>query len=250
MKTITIKVADILVGEDRRVVDMNKVAELAESIKEVGLLQKPVVREIAPGQYKLVAGNHRLTAVKQLGMTELEVEVVGLDDINARIAELDENIMRNHNPLEVAIQMAERKKLYEIKHPEAAINALQKAGGSAVSRQTLPASFVKATAKVLNKSERSVREDVQIGSNLTPEEVKIFTEKGVTRTDTINYLAIRGKSKEVGGKILQRIVNGEKYIDIIKTLAGKKSRAEELMEERDRLVARIAEIDMEMGTSS
>jgi ParB-like chromosome segregation protein Spo0J len=50
METITISVSDILIGEDRRGVDMNKVAELAESIKEVGLLQRPVVREVATGQ--------------------------------------------------------------------------------------------------------------------------------------------------------------------------------------------------------
>jgi hypothetical protein len=252
MKTITISVSDILIGEDRRVVDMNKVAELAESIKEVGLLQRPVVREVATGQYKLVAGNHRLTAVKQLGMTELEVEVAPLDnDIDARIAELDENIMRNHNSLEVALQMAERKGLYEIKHPEAASEALMKRGKAPSAAGCRGSeSFVKSTAKVLGKSERAVQADVQLGTSLTPEEAKIFTEKGVTKKDALNYLAIRGKSKVVGDKILQRIAKGETYGEIIKTLVGKKSRAEELRAERDRLVARIAEIDKELETSS
>jgi ParB-like chromosome segregation protein Spo0J len=159
-------------------------------------------------------------------MTELEVEVIDLDDIDARIAELDENIMRNHNPLEVALQMAERKRLYEIKHPETKINEVRKANLRGAAGCGSAENFVKSTAKVLGKSERAVQADVQLGTSLTPEEAKIFTEKGVTKKDALNYLAIRGKSKEVRDKILQRIAKGETYGEIIKTLAGKKSRAE------------------------
>jgi ParB family transcriptional regulator, chromosome partitioning protein len=49
--------------------------ELAESIREHGILQPLVVTETAPGEYELIAGERRLRAARRLGLREVPVTV-------------------------------------------------------------------------------------------------------------------------------------------------------------------------------
>lgn len=72
--------------------DLGDIAELAASMKDVGLLQ-PIV--ITPDRV-LVAGERRLTAAKELGWTDIEVHVVDDLDTAAALlrAERDENTCR------------------------------------------------------------------------------------------------------------------------------------------------------------
>jgi ParB family chromosome partitioning protein len=83
----TMAVADIVVGTRHRK-DLGDVDGLAASIAELGLLH-PIV--VTPDG-KLIAGERRLTACKQLGWTEVPITVVDLDDIVR--GELAENAIR------------------------------------------------------------------------------------------------------------------------------------------------------------
>lgn len=49
--------------------------ELAESIREHGILQPLVVTETAPGEYELIAGERRLRAAKRLGLARVPVTI-------------------------------------------------------------------------------------------------------------------------------------------------------------------------------
>lgn len=49
--------------------------ELAESIREHGILQPLVVTETSPGEYELIAGERRLRASKRVGLTKVPVTV-------------------------------------------------------------------------------------------------------------------------------------------------------------------------------
>ena len=79
-------------------IDPARLDQLAESIREVGLLQPLVVRRVvAEGtpKYQLIAGHRRLAAVLQLGLTRVEctvVEGVGAQDVE--ILALAENLQR------------------------------------------------------------------------------------------------------------------------------------------------------------
>jgi len=90
-----IKVSDIKTSERYRK-DLGNVEELARSISEDGLISPIAVRTSPDGGYELLAGERRLTAIKQLGWEEVEVRFYEgeLNDLKCRQIELEENINR------------------------------------------------------------------------------------------------------------------------------------------------------------
>lgn len=83
--------------------DEEALAELVTSIKEVGLLQPVVVREIADGRYELIMGERRLRASKQAGLTTIPAIVRETpDDAMLRDALLENLHRQQLNPLEEA----------------------------------------------------------------------------------------------------------------------------------------------------
>lgn len=69
-------------------------AELAESIKQQGLLQPLVVREISNGRYEIIAGERRWRASQLAGLTEVPVILRQVDDETAMAIALVENLQR------------------------------------------------------------------------------------------------------------------------------------------------------------
>jgi ParB family chromosome partitioning protein len=77
--------------------------ELAESIKQYGLLQPIVIRPKSPG-YEVVAGNRRLAAAKLLKLRKLSCQVIELSDKEAYEVGLVENLQhKTMNPIEESI---------------------------------------------------------------------------------------------------------------------------------------------------
>ena len=111
-----IPIASIKVNNRLRPLNAEKVAELAESIAQVGLLQPIGVRPDGT----LVYGYHRLEACKQLGWTEILAVVVDGDDWHAELAEISENLIRNElTLLERAEHLARMRAVYEQLYPTA-----------------------------------------------------------------------------------------------------------------------------------
>lgn len=167
---ITVPVAEIDVGERLRPVDEAHALVLAESIRESGL-RMPLEIRTRNGRkgprFSLVAGGHRLWAVKHLGWEEVEAFVLALDDDQARMAEIDENLVRHElNPLDRAMFLAERKALYEKLHPEAAHGG-DRRGDQVAKFATW--SFAKDTAERCGLADRTIRLAVQIATNLSAE---------------------------------------------------------------------------------
>ena len=87
--------------QPRTVFDEQALHELMESIKEVGLLQPPVVREVAHGRYELIMGERRFRAAKAAGLTRIPVIIRQTQDNELLREALIENIHRSQlNPLE------------------------------------------------------------------------------------------------------------------------------------------------------
>ncbi len=84
-----IQIFQIKVNHERREVDQETVHQLADSISKLGLLNPITVDQ----EYTLIAGLHRLEAVKLLGWAEIECTVSSLEGLLAQLAEIDENFV-------------------------------------------------------------------------------------------------------------------------------------------------------------
>lgn len=97
-----IAIADIYLpkSQPRRYFDPAKMLELQESIKQYGILEPIIVRNIDTG-YELVAGERRFRAAKELGLTEILAVVHQLTTEQAYEIALIENLQREDlNPVE------------------------------------------------------------------------------------------------------------------------------------------------------
>lgn len=80
-----------------------KIGELALSIKEKGIIQPVLVRQIEGGRYELIAGERRYRAAKKAGLTEIPVIIRRVSDADAIEVAIIENIQREDlNPLDEA----------------------------------------------------------------------------------------------------------------------------------------------------
>lgn len=80
-----------------------KIRELAQSIKEKGVIQPVLVRSIGGGQYELIAGERRLRALKSLGLAQVPAIVRRVSDADLLETSIIENIQREElNPVEEA----------------------------------------------------------------------------------------------------------------------------------------------------
>jgi hypothetical protein len=103
-----------------------------------------------------------------LGWQKITACILPLDEIDAQLAEIDENLVRNEmTQLERSEQMARRKGLYEAKYPATKQgSAPGKAGGGKVAKTAEHATFAKDAAAKTNQSARTVRKDVQIAKDI------------------------------------------------------------------------------------
>ncbi|MCR6571157.1 ParB/RepB/Spo0J family partition protein [Campylobacter insulaenigrae] len=101
--------------QPRKKFDLEALDELANSIKEYGLLQPIVVLKKDEFSYILIAGERRFRACKLLGYAEIKAIVLDVDEIKLRELALIENIQReNLNPIELAHSYKELLDIYNI----------------------------------------------------------------------------------------------------------------------------------------
>lgn len=92
-------------GQPRQHFDVQALDELAESIKEHGLLEPIVVRRVAPGvdKFEIIAGERRWRASQKAGLREALVVVKDVSPRSAFELALIENVQREDlNPVELA----------------------------------------------------------------------------------------------------------------------------------------------------
>jgi ParB family chromosome partitioning protein len=95
--------------------------ELIASIKEIGILQPPVVRQTSPGKYELVMGERRFRAAKAAGLTSIPVIIRQTPDNELLREALIENIHRSQlNALEEAAAYSQLLTDFNCTHDELA----------------------------------------------------------------------------------------------------------------------------------
>jgi SAM-dependent methyltransferase len=160
MTPAKIPIVSVRVGARKRPLDSAKVAELAASIAELGLLQPIGVRPDGT----LVYGYHRLEACKQLGWTEIPAVVVDGDDLRAELAEISENLIRNElTLLERAEHLARLKAVYEQLHPNA------RGVGRPAKNGATVAPFSEWAVAQTGLAQRTVQHYVQLAESIAPE---------------------------------------------------------------------------------
>ena len=107
--------------QPRSVFDPERLEELAESIRQQGVIQPVVVRALADGDYELIAGERRWRAAQLAGIDVLPAIVREVADEVAIAMALVENIQREDlNPLEEATALRRLVDEFQLTHQEAA----------------------------------------------------------------------------------------------------------------------------------
>ena len=107
--------------QPRTIFDEEALKELSSSIKEIGILQPPVVRRISGGRYELIMGERRLRAAKIAGLSKIPVIIRETNDTELLREALVENIHRsNLNSLEEAAAYNQMLTDFGLTHDELA----------------------------------------------------------------------------------------------------------------------------------
>ncbi|MGX1910875.1 ParB/RepB/Spo0J family partition protein [Streptomyces phaeochromogenes] len=107
--------------QPREVFDEDALAELVTSIKEVGLLQPVVVRQMGPARYELIMGERRWRACREAGLDAIPAIVRATDDEKLLLDALLENLHRAQlNPLEEAAAYDQLLKDFNCTHDQLA----------------------------------------------------------------------------------------------------------------------------------
>ncbi|QIB34785.1 ParB/RepB/Spo0J family partition protein [Ancylobacter pratisalsi] len=205
-----IPVAAVTVPNDRlKQRSSERIEELKLSIGELGLLSPILVQSPGRGdRYRLIGGLHRFEAVRDLGWEVVPAVVLDIKGMKARLAEIDENLVRSGlSPLEWAEHFAERKVVYEALHPET------KHGGDRRSTKfdnlaTWSERFTASAAKQFGMSERSIVRAVERYKKIDPNvRVRIVGSALASRGTHLDALA--RLAPEIQSRVVDMILSGE-----------------------------------------
>ncbi len=103
--SVNLPIAQVEPGlnQPRKHFDEEALADLAESIRQHGILQPLTVRRLASGYYQIIAGERRWRAARQAGLEEVPAIIIEADDRKVMELGLIENLQREDlNPMEEA----------------------------------------------------------------------------------------------------------------------------------------------------
>ena len=91
-------------NQPRREFDEQALQELADSIREIGIIQPITLRDMGDGTYIIIAGERRWRASQLAGLTRIPAYIRTVDDENMMEMALIENIQREDlNSMEIAL---------------------------------------------------------------------------------------------------------------------------------------------------
>ena len=221
-------------SQPRKSFDEVTLAELADSIREHGIIQPLTVRKLASGYYQIIAGERRWRAARMAGLHEVPVVVIEADDKKAAELAMIENLQREDlNPIEEASGFQSLIETYHMTQEEAAsrvgksrsavANALRLLGltptvremvvdgrlsaGHARALLPLPADLQESAANAVVDGGLSVRQTEALVKRLTTEEPEPQEEEPSLEPD-YTAEAQRDLSSRLGRGV--KIVNGRK----------------------------------------
>jgi len=122
-EVIKLDIDRILPGDyqPRKVFRDESLKELAESIKEKGVLQPIIVTRVGDGTFKLIAGERRLRAARLVGLKKIPAIIKDIASKDSLELALIENIQREDlNPIETALAFERLKSEFNLTQEEIA----------------------------------------------------------------------------------------------------------------------------------
>jgi ParB family chromosome partitioning protein len=179
-----------------RPLDDAKVADIADSIKEIGL-QHPVGIYFNDSTPTLVAGAHRLAAIKKLGWTEIDaIDLSRMSESNRALWEIDENLRRKELTGEELKQHLLRRK--EVWDKQQAANKNNGALCATNKSRGRPKGFAESTATKIGKSKSQTN--------------RLLAEaKATTATPAKSTKAVIAPPADIL-KILKRLIKGKRNL--------------------------------------
>ena len=168
-------------NQARKVFDQESLHELADSIKEYGVIQPIVVTE-KEGFYEIIAGERRWRAAKIAGLTEIPAIIRVNDEKKNKEISLIENVQRED------------------------LNPVDKAEGIKVLMQEYSLTQ-EEMAKILGKSRSGIANTIRI-LNLCPDVLDLVRKGKLTEAHARNLLAIPEPNKQYAAA-LRIIENGD-----------------------------------------
>jgi ParB family chromosome partitioning protein len=107
--------------QPRKSFDAVAISELAQSLRESGMIQPIIVRPAGAGQYEIIAGERRWRAAQQAGMSKVPVIIREVSDEKALEWALVENLQREDlNPIEEARAIVELQEKFNLTQEQVA----------------------------------------------------------------------------------------------------------------------------------
>jgi ParB family chromosome partitioning protein len=190
-----VRLTDVQIAQRLRPVSEAGVEAILASVEEIGRIKDPIHLRKSKKGLTLLAGGHRHEAYRRLSIDEIDAWVwSGITDDHARLIEIDDNLAgAEMGPLDTAVFLAERKRIYEKLHPE----ARAKTGAALVASRWNTAdivsvvSFAKVTAEKFGMTERHVRRLVEAGQKLGADSARLrHCPRPVTLKDLIEIAKV------------------------------------------------------------
>ena len=220
-------------AQPRKQFDPDALADLADSIRQHGIIQPLTVRKLQSGYYQIIAGERRWRAARMAGLSQVPVVVIEADDRKAMELAMIENLQREDlNPMEEAEGYRTLMEQYGLTQEETAqrvgksrsavANALRLlhlsdevralveegklSGGHARALVPLTAEMQKKAAAVIIKDDLSVRQTELLVKKLTADK----PQKPAKDAGSVDYAAeaARELSERLGRPC--KIVTGRK----------------------------------------
>ncbi len=220
-------------SQPRKQFDPDALADLADSIRQHGIIQPLTVRKLQSGYYQIIAGERRWRAARMAGLTQVPAVVIEADDRKAMELAMIENLQREDlNPMEEAEGYRTLIDQYGLTQEEASqrvgksrsavANALRLlnlcdavrtlveegklSGGHARALVPLDSALQKKAADLIVKDDLSVRQTELLVKKLTADK----SVKAAKDTSAVDYAA--EAARELGERLGRpcKIVTGKK----------------------------------------
>ena len=220
-------------SQPRKQFDPDALADLADSIRQHGIIQPLTVRKLQSGYYQIIAGERRWRAARMAGLTQVPAVVIEADDRKAMELAMIENLQREDlNPMEEAEGYRTLIDQYGLTQEEtsqrvgksrsAVANALRLlnlcnevrtlvvegklSGGHARALVPLDAALQKKAAGLIVKDDLSVRQTELLVKKLTADK----SVKAAKDTTAVDYAA--EAARELGERLGRpcKIITGKK----------------------------------------
>ena len=185
-------------NQPRTYFDNDAINELAQSIKENGLIQPIVVRPIELGQYEIVAGERRYRACQKAMMETIPCIVEEYDDAKLAQVAIIENIQReNLTPIEEATAYQKLMETYHYTQQEIALQVGKKQSTIANKLRLLKLpQKVQDAIKNREITERHARAMLSLNEEKQQEVLRKVLKKKLTVADTERLIKKEPKPKK------------------------------------------------------